>query len=544
MGWSLVCIPLAALMGAFYGTQVSGWFVVFFAAMAAVFAAVPKVAARQRDRRWAVRLLLAGGMCSILVADALVRTAPRDSGILWGLLPVLAARQLAGRRASYVCALALVGWVYIDLFLPLGLPVARPEPDMVGSMAMIDVAGTLLLLTLFLDLFSGAEARIRERLSREVAERRAAEEKAEQAREAALALAESKAAFLGVMSHEIRTPLNGILGIAEALEDGADEVERAELLGLLGHSARALLGIVNDVLDLAKLDAGKMPIIREPFDLQASVRTINELVRHGKARPGVRLTASSDLPSPWMRGDASRVSQVLTNLIGNAAKFTEEGAIETHVRANGPDQLRIEVRDTGIGIAADRLEALFQPFEQASQTTAKRYGGTGLGLAICRRLVHAMGGEIGVESTPGQGSTFWFTLPYEPCPAPEPEGGGRKLSGRVLIVDDDATNRRILARAVERLGLEVISAESGESAVDRAGTVDLVLMDVEMPGIGGLEATRRIRSARPELPVIGLSGHDPDTLKPVGDAAGMVGYLSKPLNRSALGALLQNHLGD
>jgi len=324
---------------------------------------------------------------------------------------------------------------------------------------------------------------------------------------------QAKSVFLASMSHEIRTPMNAILGFANQLRAGVDAAKQAEQLGKIDRAGQHLLSIINNVMDISKMEEGKLALEERDFDLNAvldDVAAVADLLAQDKVLTLALLRDAATLP-PMLRGDATRLRQVLLNLVSNAVKFTPGGSITLRVGTlhHTPDGvlLRFEVADTGVGIAAEVLPRLFRPFEQADASTTRRYGGTGLGLAISAQLTALMGGEVGVHSVAGQGSTFWFTARFlHPLlPAPTGLGGEPVRAGELLrqhhagkcclVADDDPFNREIAADLMERVGFTVVTACDGREALAmvQAGAIDLVLMDVQMPVLDGLQATRAIR---------------------------------------------------
>ena len=331
------------------------------------------------------------------------------------------------------------------------------------------------------------------------------------ARDAALQIAQTKSEFLSNMSHEIRTPMNGVLGMLDILKDTEMSREQYDLVETAANSAEALLDIINDILDFSKLEAGKIDLEKIKFNLPSLVEEVCVL-QAGRAHAKeleLNCFLPVDLPPCW-EGDPTRIRQVLTNLIGNAVKFTEQGEVSVKVSAQptlkGPVSLRFEVKDTGIGITPETQARLFHAFIQADSSTARRFGGTGLGLSISKNLVQLMGGLIGVESEPGKGACFWFSLPLLPMEQDLTPPLLDNLSGkRVLLVDDNATNRTILEYYLKHWGIAAHSVDSGSAALvallaaaTSAEPFDLLLLDLQMPGMDGLSLARAIC----EIPII------------------------------------------
>ena len=368
--------------------------------------------------------------------------------------------------------------------------------------------------------------------------------------------ARSKTDFLARMSHELRTPLNAVIGLSQVgLREEAAGRAAQSLYPRILSAGQHLLRVVNDVLDFSRIEAGKCTVESQPFDLASTVAQAAQLLEPQALAEGIALHVDwSPGPRPQVMGDAQRIQQVLVNLLSNAVKFTEKGQVR--LRVSSVDARHVfEVTDTGIGLTPEQIARLFQPFEQADSSSTRRHGGTGLGLVISRHLAREMGGDITVRSTPGQGSSFTFTvtLPEAPTRDTEPGeliGGTGRLDGlRVLAAEDMEVNRFLLARILEQEDARVQFAEDGAAAVRavqaQAGGAaasapfDIVLMDLQMPEMDGFEATRRIRHIRPDLPVIGLTAHALPEERARCHAAGMVGHVAKPVDVEELVGAIQ-----
>jgi len=365
------------------------------------------------------------------------------------------------------------------------------------------------------------------------------------ARDAAEAANRSKSDFLARMSHELRTPLNGILGFAQIMQrDASLDPRQLARVGHIRQSGDQLLTLINDILDFAKIEAGKVVVRPCDIPLQDFLRTVAEVVGMRSEQKGLRFTcyAAPDLPDA-VRADERLLRQVLLNLLSNAVKFTDSGIVSLRVNFVPPSRLRFEVQDSGVGIAADQLEAIFRPFEQVGETR-RQFGGTGLGLAISREFVRCMGGEIRVESRLGEGSRFWFDLEAPPIAAAvelAPQSvvtGYRGPRKTILVVEDLAENRAVITDMLEPLGFELAYAADGREGVERAQALapDLVLMDTFMPVMDGNEATARLRKTPgfETLPIIAVSAsvsvHDREQSLETGASA----FLTKPIDEGAL----------
>jgi signal transduction histidine kinase/ActR/RegA family two-component response regulator len=336
----------------------------------------------------------------------------------------------------------------------------------------------------------------------------------EKAEAEALEASRAKSAFLAMMSHELRTPMNGVLGLAHALRGTDLDARQSEYLEMIEQSGHGLMTILNDVLDLSKIEAGKLELEVAPFDIRKLAAQIRLVWSETARLKGLDLTLEVDPATPaWLSGDAARVRQVLMNLVSNALKFTETGHVVVRV---GPteDGIVLTVADTGLGMSDEQIGRLFTPFAQGDRSTARRFGGTGLGLAICRQMAQMMGGEISVESALGQGSIFAVRLDLPAALALDDIAGpaaALDLDGvRVLVVDDNAVNQMVARAILEAVGVCVATEADGHAALARLRVedFDVVLMDVHMPVMDGVEAVRRIRSGeggRVDLPVVALT---------------------------------------
>jgi signal transduction histidine kinase/ActR/RegA family two-component response regulator len=377
----------------------------------------------------------------------------------------------------------------------------------------------------------------------------------QQARAEAERAASVKSEFLANMSHEIRTPMNGIIGTISLLQDSDLSAEQKEHFKIIQSCGASLLHLVDDILDVAKIEAGKLTLERTPFRLAEMLANALAVVAPAAAQRGLQLrqAAAPGLPA-MLSGDPQRVQQVLLNLLSNAVKFTDLGcvAMEVSVMKRGPEgvQVRFAVRDTGIGIPVQAREVIFEPFVQGDTSTTRRYGGTGLGLPICAKLVALMGGELELESELGRGSTFSFTVPFalaehSPAPASQPPGriprSHRRL--RILLAEDNAINQKVAARLLEKMGHEVHVVDDGLKAVHSVGRThyDLVLMDCQMPQMDGYAATRAIRQMNPEhpIPIVAMTANATPDGKRSCLEAGMDYFLSKPVVAERLFDLIE-----
>jgi PAS domain S-box-containing protein len=393
-------------------------------------------------------------------------------------------------------------------------------------------------------------------IARDITARKQAERALIAAREAAEAAARLKGAFLANMSHEIRTPMNGLLGMLDVLRSTPLNAEQHEYIHTAHVAGQALLTLLNDILDLSKIEAGKLELSEQPFDLPQLVQNVLALYRGPASQRKLHLGAqlAPNLPT-WVLGDSVRVRQVLTNLLDNAIKFTHAGSVLLDVscddRAAQPE-LVFAVRDTGIGMSAEACTQLFQPFSQIDTSSTRRYAGTGLGLAICRQLAHLMGGTLSVVSSLERGSTFSLRIPLrgaQCAPSVSVAAPDKALPtalpgiAPILVVEDNPVNQLVVQRQLELLGYTVEVAPDGQAAIEaaQARAYSLIFMDLQMPYMDGFATTAAIRAYEGDkrhTPIIALTAHVLSGEEARCIAAGMDGYLAKPLTPQALGQVL------
>lgn len=482
----------------------------------------------------------------------------------WLICLPLIASLVGGRLAAmigFVFSLASLSLLYV-LQEIYGAPPDLTPFEFRDSQARLNQVGQLVLVFFAIFVLFKQVKRSEDslstnlmRLNQEVEARRVAEQQAEQA-------SAIKSAFLANMSHEIRTPMNGVIGVLQLLSTKRLEPESDKLVNLGLDSSKTLMVVINDILDISKIESGKLNIEETEFDLRAFC---DDFERHGElltSRKEIDFVFDSILSSQFVRGDHVRLRQVMDNLVSNAVKFTDSGVISVHLKLNTTSDskfdLYVEVCDTGIGIPEESLKDLFEPFTQVDSATTRQYGGTGLGLAICKKLIEIMDGTIEVESTPGKGSTFSFHLPLS---APETSSleaaettkrprhsisysGGK----RVLLVEDNDINIEIAKAMLSTHDLSIEVAKDGQEALEAVAnepdSFDLVLMDCQMPRMDGYAATRAIRELKQaaDLPIVAMTANAMQGDREKCLDAGMNDYMTKPITPEGLRAILTTWL--
>ncbi|MFK7930480.1 MAG: ATP-binding protein [Myxococcota bacterium] len=505
------------------------------------FATVPVLSMAQRHNL-ARPLLVFGFNACILVMQA-----TDSSSRLWICYIAIACAAMVifsdkHRFAGYVSALVSIVFAAIAASGMLDpISAALGQPPIPTAIDVAAVAAVMVITPVVIGRMSYQVAQHDQWRIRAVASLRHASEQANAANEA-------KSAFLANMSHEIRTPLAAVISLTQLARTSEAQVERDEYLTLASQSAKHLLSVVNDVLDLSKIEAGQLSLETEPIDLAALITEVATMARVRCAEKGIQVKIQTDLgPNPWRELDPMRLKQVLLNLLGNSAKFTDSGAIGLRVYARDT-RVVFEAWDTGIGMTEQQLLRVFEPFQQAEASTTRKYGGTGLGLTICRQILSLWSSKLEIDSTPGEGTRVQFALelpsaqplaPVEVVARPEAD------ALRILIAEDNAVNQLIARRILEQQGHKIDVVDHGGLAVDIAHDgYDLVLMDLQMPVMDGLEATRRIRAKEKKhniapVPIIALTANAMRSDEERCAEVGMNGHLAKPLNPHLLQEVLR-----
>ena len=371
----------------------------------------------------------------------------------------------------------------------------------------------------------------------------------------------SKTEFLASMSHEIRTPLNSIIGMAEVLVETPLTDEQQDYVRIFRSAGESLLEIINDILDLSKIEAGQTALETIDFHLPSLLDSVVSIlsVRAAEQNTTISVQLHSDIPH-GLSGDPTRLRQILINLVGNGVKFTENGTVKISARIDAENKLLFSVKDNGIGVAQEKQELIFESFTQADSLTTRKYGGTGLGLTICKKLTKMMGGRIWLESSPGEGSTFFFTCTFraavsDPLPTPEKPTPATSCEilkpAHILLVDDNEDNRNLISLYLRNTPFTLKTAQNGKEAVRifKRSWFDIVIMDIEMPLMDGYETTKQLRQWEleqkdEETPIIALTAHAFVRFKKKCMAAGCSDYLTKPIRRDTLLHTITTHLNQ
>jgi signal transduction histidine kinase/CheY-like chemotaxis protein len=517
--------------------------------------------AQTPDRRRRLTHLCIGFCFMGSVGSTLLTGQSSSQEVYWLLCFPVAASWVLDLRGAAVWTAVSIGTMiaiqYSDRWLTI-----EPEFLVVGSELALSRA--TMALVLFSFALASWRASVRHVHALELRERTIAGQARQlaAARDAALEASRAKGAFLASMSHEIRTPMNAVLGFTQLMLDTPLSADQRQMMETVRTGGDALLSLLNDILDFSKIEAGKVELEIQPMSIGACIEETLELLAPRAQAKQLALTCSIDPGMPeTVLGDLTRIRQILFNLLANALKFTEAGAVSVTAgiawRCQEQALVRIDVRDTGIGIAAEHVARLFESFRQADASTARRYGGTGLGLAISKRLAELMGGEIRVESRPGAGSTFSFTFLAVASGTGKTEGApavrdldaadrsmAERIPLRILVAEDNLVNQKLMIRLLERMGYRADLAANGLEVIDAVARrdYDVILMDMQMPELDGVEATRRLRARaeaghRPRIVALTANAMSEDRVRCL--EAGMDEFLTKPIRAGQLAAALE-----
>jgi len=549
---AMFCAVAAAVFAAMYWLRGPVEFALPHVVASVMLAGV----AAMRPHNPGIPLYLVVAMGLVLFGYQLLLLGHVSNGIVvWFLVPFVAAVLLGMLRLAAFCVVVTVLEVGgVALGAQLGVIPARvalPNPDAVMAISIFSVMGLC-------GGFAYITLTERRRLMREAATRNEALahalDESRLARNEAVEASQAKERFFANLTHEIRTPLTGIAGTAELLQQTALSAEQQPLVRALGASTQNLAELVNAMLDHAKMSAGHVGVELAPLNVRDMARDLLNLfqARAADRQLSFAVDVADDAPA-WIETDGVKLRQIVGNLVSNAIKFTDRGSVAVRIRcvaadaAGGTLRLHIEVADTGMGIAADKLQAVFAPFVQSDSSISRHYGGTGLGLAISRQLAELLGGSVSVASRLGAGSEFSVDLPVHevappPADAPPPAEASVSAAGlRVLLAEDNRVNQLVACTMLKRLGIEVDVAENGAEAVEMSGRggYQAIFMDLQMPGMDGIAATLEIRrreqaGGAPRLPIIAMTGNSAEDYGSACTEAGMDGFVMKPVKLDQL----------